>query len=74
MPAARPFRVTGLDESFVVHEGRIEVVVPFSIDAATGNVTVVANIDYQACSDVECFPPARLRFELPLAGVDLIRD
>ena len=74
IPLARPFRVDGIDEQFLVHEGRVEAVVPFSIDASPGDLTLAVTVDYQACSAVDCFPPAQLRLELPLAGLDLIRD
>ncbi len=74
LPEPRSFRVEGLDEDFVVHEGRIEASIPFSIDGTLGDVTLAITIRYQACSEIECFPPTSLLMTLPLAGKDLIRD
>jgi len=40
-----------------------------------GDVTLEVAAGYhEAHTGVECFPPARPRCELPLAGLDLIRD
>ena len=58
----------------MVHEGRFDAVIPFTVEGSPGDLALAVAIGYQACSDVECFPPARLRLELPLAGRDLIRD
>lgn len=73
-PAPRPFRVEGLDEHFRVHDGTVDVVVPFGIDGNAGDLTIGVTVDYQACTAIECFPPSRLRLELPLSVQDLIRD
>ena len=73
-PEPQPFRVEGLDEEFLVHRGRIEALIPFSIDGTPGDVTLAVTIRYQACSEVECFPPTSLRITLPLPGQDLVRD
>jgi len=74
LPAPHWFRVDGLDEDFVVHEGRFDAELPFSIDGNPGEVTLTVEVGYQACSAVACLPPTDLRLELPLAGRDLIRD
>jgi hypothetical protein len=74
LPPPHPFRIEGLDEKFVVHEGRFTARVPFSVEGSPGDVTLVVTIGYQACGQTACFPPASLRLELPLAGRDLIRD
>ena len=36
LPAPRPFNVEGLKEDFFVHEGRLDVVVPFSMTCCRG--------------------------------------
>jgi hypothetical protein len=74
LAAPRPWRVEGIDEAFVVHEGRFDAVIPFVVEGSPGDLSLDVTIGYQACSDGECFPPASLRLELPLAGRDLIRD
>ena len=65
-PAARPFRVEGLDEDFQVHEGRFEVVVPYSVNVAPdhGPVDFKIAVRFQACSQTECLPPGSLTIEL----------
>ncbi len=73
-PTPQPFRVAGLEETFLVHEGTFRVSLPFSIDVATGAVTLGVRVQYQACSATECYPPDVLTLALPLAGEDLIRE
>lgn len=68
-PNTRPFRVQGLDDQFYVHEGRFEVLVPFAVRVPPGHGTVELKVivDYQACDEQECLPPARATLELSLA-------
>lgn len=73
-PPPRPFRVAGLDEDFVIHEGAVRGVVPLFLARNIGNLTLVATLRYQACSASECFPPAQLVLRLPLEAQDNIRD
>lgn len=73
-PPPQPFRVAGLEESFLVYEGACRVSLPFSIDVAAGDMTLEVRVRYQACSATECFPPATLTLTLPLTGEDLIRE
>lgn len=72
-PATKPFRIQGLDEQFHVYEGTVRVNVPISfmvVDA--GDMTVKVRVSYQACSAVDCLPPAEAKFELPIAERPLI--
>ena len=39
-----------------------------------GATVITLRIDYQACTPTVCFPPATLRVDVPLNGLDLIRD
>ncbi len=57
-PEPREFTVEGLDERFVVHEGRVDVVVPvaFNVGKERGPVPVRVTVGYQACSDTTCLP------------------
>ncbi len=73
-PTPQPFRLAGLDETFLVHEGTFRVSVPFSIDVAAGAVTLDVRVRYQACSATECYQPTTLALTLPLTGEDLIRE
>lgn len=72
-PAGRPFRVAGLEESFVVHEGAVQGTVPLFLARNIGNVELVTRLRYQACSADECFPPDEVVLRLPLEGLDNIR-
>lgn len=73
-PDPRPFRVAGLDERFVIHEGTVRGTVPLFLARNVGSVELVIGVRYQACSADECYPPGRLTVRLPIAGVDNIRD
>lgn len=80
LPAGRPFRVEGLDEEFSVLDGTVRVTVPFRLPGSrylpdgrnrpdpgpSRPVTLELLVGYQACSDVECLPPARQRLTLTL--------
>lgn len=74
LPAARPFRIAGLDESFVVYDGTVRASLPLSILGNHGAVTLTARVRYQACSATQCYPPAEVALELPIEGLDLTRE
>jgi DsbC/DsbD-like thiol-disulfide interchange protein len=74
VPAPHPFRVDGLDEHFVVHEGRVEATIPLLFTSNLGPTTVRVHLTYQACTETICLPPAKVQVSLPLEGLDLIRD
>lgn len=74
LPAPRPFRVEGFDEDFVVHEGTVGATLPLAILGPNGDVTLGVRVRYQACSATICYPPSELRLELPLRGLELLRD
>lgn len=65
-PETRPFRVEGLDELFDVYEGRLDVTVPldFIVNRGSGPVRLEISVRFQACSETECVPPARLALPL----------
>jgi DsbC/DsbD-like thiol-disulfide interchange protein len=73
-PAPRSFRVDGLDEDFLVYEGTLLMTVPVLFTSNVGPTTLALEVAYQACTDTTCFPPTSIRVELPLTGLDLIRD
>lgn len=64
----RPLTVEGLDEEFLVYEGRLETAIPFRIEDNQGPVDLELRVRYQACSETVCYPPGELRLCLPLQG------
>jgi len=72
-PPARPFRIEGLHEEFAVLDGEVEVVVPLVWELREGeSLPVDIEVQYQACSDRECFLPTteRLLLEVPLGRLN----
>jgi len=74
IPPGREFHVTGLEDTFYVLDGPVEVTVPFFLgsdrDTAGDGVrpvslSVVAS--YQACTGDECFFPEQVRLDLDLS-------
>jgi peroxiredoxin len=74
VPAPHPFRVEGLDEEFVVFEGKVQTTIPLRFMKNLGQTLLTLQVAYQACTASLCFSPATLRVEVPLNGLDLIRD
>ena len=74
IPVARPFTVAGLDDSFLVYEGAVRATLPFILTRNLGATTLRVRVRYQACTEVECFPPSSISQEIVLNGLDLIRD
>lgn len=75
LPEPRPFRVEGLDEPFVVHEGSFRAGLTFSLQTVTvAPVELGLRIRYQACGSDYCLPPDELRLQLQLEGQDVLRD
>jgi len=65
-PVGRGMRVAGLEERFSVLEGTIRGHVPvtFAIAAGTGDLRPQVIVHYQACSEMECLPPATVTLPL----------
>ena len=65
-PEPRAFQLEGLDEQFLVHEGRIRGVLPitFAFPPGSGTQSVHASLRYQACNVTQCLPPEERHFEL----------
>jgi hypothetical protein len=74
IPDPRPFRVAGLDEEFPVHEGRVPIAVPLSVQGRAEAVTLTIHVRFQACTESLCYPPAEATLTLPLTGLGAIRD
>ncbi|HEY0008878.1 MAG TPA: protein-disulfide reductase DsbD domain-containing protein [Tepidisphaeraceae bacterium] len=49
-----------------VYEGRVTFYVPLKVnsDAPIGDVTISGVVNYQACTDKVCFPPAKLTYSV----------
>jgi DsbC/DsbD-like thiol-disulfide interchange protein len=74
LPPPHPFRVEGIDEEFLAYEGDVNATVPFAILANQGPVTLKVRVGYQACTESFCYLPDAVTLELPLEGLDNIRD
>ena len=59
-PPTRPFRVAGIAEEFAVYDGDLRLVVPveFIIERGSGTAHLDVRVEFQACSETECLPPA----------------
>ena len=67
-PDAKPFRVEGLDEEFLVYEGTVEFADPldFVVNRGSGSVRLEISLGFQACSNTECLPPTSLSLSLTI--------
>jgi peroxiredoxin len=74
LPAGRSFRIAGLDEDFMVYDGMVDAILPFVLSRNLGTTNVAFRVRYQACSEIECSPPASISQEIVLQGLDLIRS
>jgi len=74
LPTAKAFRIDGLDEQFTVYEGSIDALLPMLFTKNLGPTHVNLRVAYQACTSTVCWPPAEMRLDVTLAGLDLIRD
>ena len=65
-PQATPFRIEGLDESFVVYEGALSITMPleFTIPRNSGGCRLDINVRFQTCNATECLPPNAIALAL----------
>ena len=68
-PKSTSLRLKALNETLPVYEGHILLKTTLQ-NRRRGDFTVRARLDYQACDDRACYPPADLTFELPLTYLD----
>lgn len=71
LPAPRPYQIEGLNEQFLVHSGRLEVTLPFWVEAQVTAVDVTLTVRFQSCTDTVCNPPVQLTLHLPQTAKDL---
>jgi hypothetical protein len=74
LPAPQPAHLEGIDETFWAYKERVDVAIPFAILSNQGTVTLRVQVRFQACTESVCYPPQDLALEIPLEGLDLIRD
>lgn len=73
-PTPKSFTVEGLEEKFQVFEGALRLVLPLQFTKNLGSAVVPLRVEYQACTPAVCSAPTTLHVEVPLNGLDLIRD
>jgi hypothetical protein len=74
LPRARSFTLAGLQEHFLVYEDVIRTMIPLRLTRNLGSTVITMRVEYQACTSTVCFPPATVSVDVPLNGLDLIRD
>jgi hypothetical protein len=72
LPLGRPFRIQGLAETFHVLADGVDLSIPIfplsnrdTAGDADRTVALTAEVEYQACTDSECFMPERVVLDLP---------
>ena len=74
LPAGTPLQLEGIDWTFEVIDGLVEITVPFRIDAEDeGDVRLEVGVALQTCNDRECFPPVETTLQLPLHDGGILR-
>lgn len=64
-PKGKAEKVTGLDKPLSIYGEAFEILVPLRLAAdAALPITIPVVLRYQACQGPQCFPPARLKFDL----------
>lgn len=73
-PSPHPFKVDGLDDELLVHEGTIRALLPLTFSAlpGAGDHVIQVTVSYQACSNSTCLAPASIPLHLPVKEVALV--
>jgi AhpC/TSA family/Disulphide bond corrector protein DsbC len=67
LPEPHAFQIEGLEEQFVVYEGRVLVTLPVTFAKRdAGDQLLSVTVRYQACSTTDCLMPAVVSLELPV--------
>lgn len=74
LPQPTPYRMPGLDETFHVYQGQVRGSLQFVLAQNLGPVNLSLRLRYQACSEVDCYPPRECVLSLPLEGLERVRD
>lgn len=59
-------------EKIPVYDGRIVVKVPGKVESSTpaGEYDITGEVSYQACDDMSCYPPSKVKFSIPVNVVE----
>lgn len=71
---ARPFRVPGVDDELMIHDGSPLITAPLLFTKNLGPTTLQVRVTYQSCTDSVCYPPRTAQLDVNLEGLELIRD
>lgn len=74
LPAPRSLVVEALGEEYLVYDGAVVATVPLAIVPVVPEVRLGIEVRYQVCSDYACYPPSKVSLELPVQGLELIRE
>ena len=75
LPPARPFTVTGLDESFLAYEGTVHGTLPFVLTQNLGPTTIEVRLRYQSCTATSaCHPLPFLERSFSMAWISFVVD
>lgn len=69
LPAPRPFTMVGVDERFVVHEGRLDLELVFVVRPDAEDIEVALDVEFQACDERLCHPPTTLQLRFALTRI-----
>ena len=69
-----PITIEGIDEVLPVYTGRVWASAPFNIVPVLESATLSVTVSYQACTDSLCYSPDGATLDVPLTGLDLIRE
>jgi thioredoxin:protein disulfide reductase len=71
-PEPEPFRFAGSDEDMAVYGGTfpIGLVLTVGADAAPGDHSLAARLEYQACNDTQCWAPSSIELTIPVRIVE----
>jgi len=70
-PEGKSEKVQGLAKPLSVYDGDFQISVLLALDArAKLPLTIPAMLNYQACQGASCYPPKRLKVEIPLGKTE----
>jgi len=68
-PEGKAEKVQGLEKPLSVYEGDFQISASLTLDAkARLPLTIPATLSYQACQGATCYPPKKVKFDIPVGG------
>ena len=68
-PEGKAEKVQGLEKPLSVYEGDFQISALLTLDAkARLPLTIPATLSYQACQGATCYPPKKVKFDIPVGG------